>query len=107
MNVAAASGIVAGIAGYIAYSVAALCKRKKPEILHAAHTALHCIGVVGAFNLLYFIVFEVEGFLAGEGFKPPFSLPGEDAIFIVLGAVALIHVCVQGVWDEFSALLAS
>ena len=106
MNGLSYLGILLGLATVLVYLGCAAHKKRKAELSTAISIFVAAASLIGAVRLMGFVLFDdltrvIKA--AGES-NSLWSISSEDAIFLVIGGLALGWVSIQTVWEGFAKL---
>jgi autotransporter translocation and assembly factor TamB len=101
-------GICVGIALAIAYLIAAIKLKAAPQLEHMVHLFFSAVGLMGAVRIVGFIACGAFGkLLKDEVNTGPFAISDEDAVTLVVAAVALAWISIKLIWKPFQELKAA
>jgi hypothetical protein len=102
MNPLQLVGLVLALAAVVAYVVTAAYKQKKPELVGGIVVFIGAVGIPGAVRLIGFVFTDQFTNVAALSHSSSWwSLSLEDAVFLVIGGIALAWVSVQTIWESF------
>ncbi len=103
MNPLLLTGLVIALVAVGAYVATAAVKKKKPELVDGIVVFVGAVSIAGAVRLIGFVFTEQFTKIASMSHSSSWwSLSLEDAVFLVIGGIALAWVSVQTIWDSFT-----
>ncbi|HKI03090.1 MAG TPA: hypothetical protein VKK31_14030 [Thermoanaerobaculia bacterium] len=106
MNLLLLAGLVIALLAVIVYVSVAAQKNKRPELVDGIVVFVGAVSVLGAIRLIGFVF---TGQFAQVTSAPHngslWSLSSEDAVFVVIGGIALAWVSVQTIWESFTKVI--
>jgi hypothetical protein len=103
MNPISLTGLVIGIVAVVAYATFAASRRKKAELVNGIVVFVGAVSIAGAVRLIGFVFTEQFAKIAATSHSTTWwSLSLEDAVFLVIGGIALAWVSVQTIWESFA-----
>lgn len=105
MNILLLAGIVFAILLVLAYVATAAKKDKKPELVDGIVVFVGAVSVLGAVRLAGFVIAGDFAKIASTNHSANiWALSSEDAVFIVIGGLALGWVSIQTIMESFAKL---
>jgi hypothetical protein len=105
VNLLLLTGLVIALLTVVVYVATAAKKSKRPELVDGIIVFIGAVSVLGAIRLIGFVVTghftKIASMQHDDGL---WSLSPEDAVFVVIGGVALAWVSVQTIWESFAKI---
>lgn len=103
MNLLLLAGLVIAILAVAVYVGMAAKKNKRPELVDGIVVFIGAVSVLGAIRLIGFVVTGQFAKIASTHQNDSlWSLSSEDAVFVVIGGIALAWVSIQTIWESFA-----
>src|SRR5581483_8039945 len=105
MNRLLLAGLVFAILTVMVYVGVAVRNRRRPELADGILVFIGAVSVFGAIRLIGFaLTGQFAKIVSQSSDNSWWILSSEDAVFIVIGGLALAWVSVQTIWDTFAKL---
>jgi hypothetical protein len=102
------AGLIVAILSVGAYVIVAVRNKNKPELADGIVVFIGAVSVFGALRLVGCALTGQFSKLASLNYDYSlWSLSSEDAVFVVIGGIALAWVSVQTMWESFAKVRKS
>jgi hypothetical protein len=99
------AGLIIALLAVAVYVGVAAHKNKRPELVDGIVVFVGAVSVLGAIRLIGFVFTEQFAKIASKPHDGSlWSLSSEDAVFVVIGGIALAWVSVQTIWESFAKI---
>jgi len=107
MNLLSLVGLIVATFVVGMYVAVAVRNQKKPELGEGLKVFVGAVSVFGAIRLFgCALTGQFSRLASSNAGDTLWSLSSEDAVFVVIGAIALAWVSIQAVWEGFASVRA-
>jgi hypothetical protein len=108
MNRLLLTGLVVAILAVVVYVIAGVRNRKKPELADGIVVFIGAVSVFGAIRLIgCALTGQFAKIAPAQHDSGWWILSSEDAVFVVIGGIALAWVSIQTIWESFAKIRKS